>query len=60
MDSETTCSTCKFWVAMGGQFPDRGRCHRFPPIGNSGYTHFPVSGSEDFCGEHQPAEVIEP
>jgi hypothetical protein len=45
---------------MGGQFPDRGRCHRFPPIGNSGYTHFPVSGSEDFCGEHQPAEVIEP
>jgi|LauGreDrversion4_2_1035121.scaffolds.fasta_scaffold846041_2 hypothetical protein len=50
-----TCSNCHWWVAAsGGQV---GECHHRSP--NKLEIHigavWPVTATEHFCGDHQPA-----
>ena len=45
-----TCSTCRFWVPIKGQYlEDGGACNRYP-------QQVAKTGTK-FCGEHQPDAI---
>lgn len=55
-----TCETCRYWVQSAD--PDEGECRVAHPVvvvladgcgASDGYTYFPDTDSDDWCGEHQ-------
>ncbi len=62
------CSTCRFWAFAGTTDHNgrpRGECRRYSPKWaaddfGGGSRLFPVTSSEDGCGEHAAAEAEEP
>jgi hypothetical protein len=51
--NDQTCSNCKFWK----EYVQSGTCQKHPPVivptGNEYVTRFPVTNSDDWCGEHE-------
>lgn len=56
-----TCSTCRFWAAMGRPDDDGtpfilGQCRRRAPRG--GEPLWPETRRDAWCGEHEPREPV--
>jgi len=53
-DSELTCETCRYW--------SKGNCRVHPPTmcgaSEIGYTQFPRTGAEEWCGEYRALKPI--